>query len=115
MILVCVVISDLYLFEEIVLLNIYFIYFKNFILSLIDKVRTATWSLALFIWNVAPVVYIAFNRLSPLTPGIIDMSDIIIHSFDHDKWSSVLQLIKDKSKNLQKILKYFSGTTNSCA
>ena len=56
MILVCVVISDLYLFEEIILLNIYFILFKNFILSLIDKVRTATWSLALFIWNVAPVV-----------------------------------------------------------
>ena len=40
MFIVCVVISDLYLFQEIVLLNIYFIFSKNVIL--IDKVTTGT-------------------------------------------------------------------------
>ena len=38
----CIVISDLYLFQEIFLLNPYFIFSKNFILSLIDKVTTGT-------------------------------------------------------------------------
>ena len=36
----CVVISELYLFQEIVLLNPCFIVSKNLILSLIDKVTT---------------------------------------------------------------------------
>ena len=52
----CVVISELYLFQEIVLLNPCFIFSKNLILSLIDKVTTGAWSLVLFIWNVAPVL-----------------------------------------------------------
>ena len=38
----CVVISDLYLFQEIVVLNPCFIFSKNVILSLIDKVTTGT-------------------------------------------------------------------------
>ena len=37
-----VVISDLYLFQENVLLNPCFIFSKNLILSLTDKVRTGT-------------------------------------------------------------------------
>ena len=36
----CVVISDLHLFQEIVILNPYFIFSKNGILSLINKVTT---------------------------------------------------------------------------
>ena len=56
---VCLVISDIYLFQEIALLNPSFILFKNLILSFIDKVATGTKSLALFIWNVVPVVCIA--------------------------------------------------------
>ena len=36
----CVVISDLYLFQEIVLLNRYFIFGKYLVLSLIHKVTT---------------------------------------------------------------------------
>ena len=36
----CVVILDLYLFQEIVLLNPCFIFFKNLMLSFIDKVTT---------------------------------------------------------------------------
>ena len=38
----CVVISDLYLFQEIILLNPCFIFFQNMILSLMDKVTTGT-------------------------------------------------------------------------
>ena len=38
----CVVISDLYLFQEIVLLNPCFIFSKNLILSFINKVTTRT-------------------------------------------------------------------------
>ena len=38
----CVVISVLYLFQEIVLLNPCFIFSNNLILSLIDKVTTET-------------------------------------------------------------------------
>ena len=41
-----VVISDLYLFQEIVLLNLCFIFSKKLILSLIYKVTTGTYSLA---------------------------------------------------------------------
>ena len=46
------------------------------------------------------------------TLGVIDISDII-HSFAHDKSSSISQLINGKSRDLQKILNYFSETTAS--
>ena len=102
---VCAVISDMYLFQEIVVLNPCFIFSRNLIL-LIEKVTTGTWNLALFIWNVVPVVCIASTSKSgrlafglPATLGAIDISDII-HSFDHDQSSSVSQLINGKSKNL---------------
>ena len=35
-----------------------------------------------------------------------------MQSFDHNKLSSILQLTKVKSRGLQKIQKYFHGTTN---
>ena len=38
----CVVIADLYLFQEIVLLNPCFIFSESLMLSLIDKVTTKT-------------------------------------------------------------------------
>ena len=38
-----------------------------------------------------------------------------MHSFDHDKSSSVLQLISGLSIDLQKLLKYFNGTTTSAS
>ena len=57
-----------------------------------DKVTIATWSLALFVWNVAPAVCTAAtSRTGGLafglstTLGVIYISDII-HSLDHDKW-----------------------------
>ena len=96
------------------------------ILSLIDRVKTGTFwqskhSLTLFIWNVALVVCIAgISWTGGLTSGlpgtvcVIDTSDII-HYFDHDKWSSILQLIKGKSRDLQKLLKYLNGRTTSAS
>ena len=39
---VCVVISDLYLFQEIIFLNRFFMFSKNLILSLIDKETAGT-------------------------------------------------------------------------
>ena len=44
----CAVISDPYLFQEIVPLNPCFIFSKNFILSFIGKITTGASSLALF-------------------------------------------------------------------
>ena len=48
----------------------------------------------------------------PGIPGVIDISDLI-HSFDHDKSSSISQLINSKSRDLQKLLKYLNGTSAS--
>ena len=88
----CVVISDLYLFEEILLLNPCFIFFLNVMLSFIDKVTTGIKSSSLFIWNVVPVVCIAATFWTvglvfglSTTPGVIDMSDIP-NSLDYSKW-----------------------------
>ena len=75
--------------QEIVLLNPCSIVSKNLMLSFIDKVRTGTKRLALFIWNVAAVVCIAATARTgglasglPATLDIIYISDII-RSFDH--------------------------------
>ena len=87
----CVVISDLYLFQEIVVLNPYFIFSKNFMLSFIEKVTTGLKSLALFIWNGALFVSVAsLTKLGGLaaTAAIIDISDNLLF-FEYDKSSSI--------------------------
>ena len=67
--------------------------------SFIDNITTETWSLALFTWNVVPVVAVVWIRgLGGLafelarTSGVIYISDII-HSFDHDKSNYISQLV----------------------
>ena len=82
----CVVISDLYLFQEINLLNACFIFSKNLILSLIDKVTTEIYGLALFIWNVAPVVSVTTccTGASQCALKVLDISQVS-HLFDYDK------------------------------
>ena len=79
---------------------------KSLILSFIDKVTT-----------VALVVCITgtywTGRLASelrVILGITDISDII-HSFDNGKSSSISQLINGKSRDFQKLLKYFNGAT----
>ena len=71
--------------------------------------------LVLFIWNVAPAVSVAGayaigGSAAGLTgaAGVLDVSEVL-QSFDHDK----SQLNKGKLRDLQKLLKYFNGTTTS--
>ena len=82
----CVVILDLYLFHEVALLNPCFMFSRNLILSLIDKVTSGTLDLALFIWNAALVVavtnsYTTGSVFGSIAPNVLDTS-VIIHSFD---------------------------------
>ena len=63
---------------------------------------------------MAPVVNVASTGLSPPTSDVLHISDIM-QFFDHFKSSSILQLIKSKSRNLQKLLKYFNGTSTSAS
>ena len=44
------------------------------------------------------------------TAAVSNITDVI-QLFDHDKSSSISQLIKGKQRNLQKLLKYLNGTT----
>ena len=75
---------------------------KNFI----DKVITRTKCLAQFIWNAAPNVDLAtstgLGRAAAgfvVTAAVLDIPDIIEFP-ENDIWSSVLQLIKCKSRDL---------------
>ena len=67
----CAIISDLYLFQEVVLLNHCLIFSKNLILSLIEKVTTGTYSLEL----VCP----------KFVPAMLLFCSINTQSFVHDK------------------------------
>ena len=107
---------DLYLFQEIDILNPCFIFSKR------KKVITRAKSyLKLLIWNAAAVVCIADTSLtdesassSPGILGIVGISEIL-HSLDQNESSSFKQLINGKSRDLQKLLKYFNGTTTSAS
>ena len=46
------------------------------------------------------------------TAGVLYVSDITQYP-DHGKLSSISHLINDKSRDLQKLLKYFNGTTTA--
>ena len=91
--------SDLYLFQEIVLLNSRFTFSKNLTLSLIDKVTTVTKSLVLVMESFTSVMLL--------------FCSINAQSFVHEKLSSVLQFINWKSRDLQKLLRYLSGIVTS--
>ena len=73
----------------------------------------------LFISNVPSVVdhsaTCAIDELAVQlveTSALLNISDIT-QSSDHLKSSSISQFFKDKSIDLQKLLKYFNGTTTS--
>ena len=98
--------------QKIPLLSPCIIFSRNLILSLIDKLTTQTQSLGLFIWNIAPVVKVTSVGLDLLTSGVLDISDITQY-LDHVKSSSIARLIKGKSRDSQKLVKYFNGRTTS--
>ena len=72
--------------------------------------------MVLFIWNVGPVVDVAgFAGVGGLAAGlevIAGARNILdtMQSFNHDKSSSILQLIKSNSKYLQILVEYFNRT-----
>ena len=91
----CVATSDLYLFQEIVLLNSCSLFSKNLILSFIDKLTTGTYSSVLFIWNVATLNCVDGKRsVGGLAvelagaSGVLDISEMTQSSV-HDKSSSI--------------------------
>ena len=71
-------------------------------------------SLTLFLWNVAPVVVVATSCSGGSSTALkgLDISDIT-HFSVHLKSSSMSQLINGTKIYLQKLLKYFNGTTAS--
>ena len=89
------------------------------ILSFMDKMTTETQSFGSFIRNIVLVVSTAATSrtggLASVLTGTADITDIpdITHSLDHDKSSSISQLMTGKSRDLQKLLKYFKGTATS--
>ena len=74
-------------------------FLKNLMLSFLDKVTTRTQSLVLVIMK--------------FTPAMLFWCSINTQSFVHDKSISIWQLIKGKSRLLQKCLWYLSGIVNS--
>ena len=68
--------------------------------------------MAFFTWSVATVVSVACLGLSLPTGAVLNIYDIRQY-FGHLKSSSVSQLIKGKSRDLQKLLKYFNGATTA--
>ena len=69
------------------------------ILSLRGKVTTGTYSLAVFIWNVALFVVVALSYLTEsifeIDLDVLDTLDITQY-LDHYKSSSISQLFKGK-------------------
>ena len=65
--------------------------------------------------NIYNFVYLAGT--GGLTRGLAGTSDIskITQYFDHGKSSSILQLIKGKSRDLEILHKYFNGTKISAS
>ena len=73
--------------------------------------------MVLFIWIHALVVTAGAFAIDGLVTGFASISGVFISDimqfFDHNKSSSISQLIKGKSRYLQKLLKYYNGTTTS--
>ena len=65
------------------------------------------------IYTVA-VVATSYSGGSPTALNVFDISDIT-QFFVNLKPSPISQLIHGKSRNLQKLLKYFNGTTTSAS
>lgn len=82
---------------------------KSLMLSVIDKVTIV---LVLFIWNIVPII----NFVGTLTADGFSGFEAVFNTWDipfldHDKQNSLWHLIKDKSGDLEILLKYFKGIT----
>ena len=107
----CVAFSDLYLFQETILLNPSFIFSKNLMLLFIDKVIVLLLccSSSLCCWNTVSRWISGWSSWCFRSSWYFRNYKI----FQDYKSSSIPQLIWGTSIDLQKLQKYFSGTTTS--
>ena len=112
LVLVCLVISGLYLFHFIVLLNPLFSCSKNLLASSAERVTAGTYNFASFILNVASVgAFIAGIEGSTLGSSSLVALLVITQFSDQFKIKLISQLINSISSALQKFLRSFNGTT----
>ena len=103
---------DLYLFQDISLVNPDFKLVNNLISSSLHKVTTGIYNLQSFIASVAPVGALSFTIGGPASTCLL--SKLVITQFlfhFHSKDTS--QLINGMFNALQKLPKYFNGIANS--
>ena len=112
--LVWLVISDLYLFHLIFLLNPDFTCSKKLLSPFVDKVTTVTYNFVSFILNFA-FVGLLTAATAGFTSGFASLVALLINTqFPvHVKIRFISQLINGMSSVLQKLLSYFNGTTIS--
>ena len=113
---VCLDISDLYLFHSIVYLNPIFNCFNKLLSYSVDKVTTGTYNFTSVILNVAFVgTFIAGLAELSTCAGTAACVFISVKTqfSDHVKIRFISQLINVMSKVLQKNFKCFNGTTIS--
>ena len=103
---VWLVISDLYLFHLMVLLNTALNCSKSILSFSVDKVTTGTYNFVSVILNIA---FIGEVSLRVFVLALFSM--LVITQFsDQVKIKDTSQLINGIFKVLQKLLKYFNGT-----
>ena len=100
-------ICDLYLFHFISLVNPDFKLVNNLMSSSLDKVTTGKYNLQPFIVNVAPVEAAVF----PPPKSLFIWSLVITQFLFHFNSKDTSQLINGIFNALQKLPKYFNGTT----
>ena len=101
-------ICDLYLFHFISLVNLDFKLVNNSISSSLGKVTTGTYNLQLFVVNVAPVGTAVF----PPSKFTFFCRLVITQFLSYFNSKDTSQLINGIFNALQKLPKYFNGTTN---
>ena len=108
-ILFCIVISDLYLFQDIVLLNPCIKFLRNFMLSFMDKLSTGAYYLLLLGEARHCLFKMLLQLLTVLAQKsrwiVIWISSIldIVFSFDHEKSSSCFTVTQRQIKRSPKI------------
>ena len=113
LVLVCLDISDQYLFHLIVLLNPVFNCCKSFLSSLLDKVTTGTYNFVSVILNVAPIGALTLGTgESVLGSTSCVVSSVIIKFLDQAKVKCTSHLINGLFNVVQKLLTCFKGTEN---
>ena len=114
LVLVWLVISDLYLFHLILLLNLDFNCSNKLLSSSVDKVTTGTYNVVSAILNVA-FVGSSIAATAGSASGSSSLVVLLVNTqlSDHVKIRFTSQLINGVSSVLQKLLKCFNGTTIS--